>query len=151
MPTAVMGANGFSTYTEKLLIGHRYYDAHGLVPAFCFGHGLSYSTFSYSALKASKGGVTFQLTNTGNRDAIEVVQLYLGFPKAAGEPPKVLKGVQPVSLKVGATSTVALPLTARDVFIWDVSAHAWAVAKGQFTAMVGASSCDIRLNATFVV
>jgi len=149
-PTSVMGANGSSTYTEKLLIGHRYYDQHGLVPAFCFGHGLSLSTFEYSNVTASKAsGVTFTLRNTGRREAIEVIQLYLGFPAAAGEPPKVLKGFQPVRLAAGAPVQVALPLTDRDVSIWDVVTHGWRVPEGQFTAMVGASSCDIRVSTVF--
>ena len=148
-PETPMGANGSSTYTEKLLIGHRYYDAHGLVPAFCFGHGLSLSSFEYSKLTASKAtGVGFTLRNTGKRDAIEVVQLYLGFPEAAGEPPKVLKGFQLVSLKAGAAVEVTLPLNERALSIWDVAVHAWRVPAGEFTAMVGASSCNIRLNAT---
>ena len=134
---------------EKLLIGHRYYDHHGLVPAFCFGHGLSLSTFEYSSLTASKaGGVGVTLRNTGEREAIEVVQLYLGFPEAAGEPPKVLKGFQVVRLKAGASAQVTLPLSERSLSILDVEVHAWRVPAGQFTAMVGASSCDIRLNAT---
>ena len=90
-----MGANGSSTYTEKLLVGHRYYDAHGLVPAFCFGHGLSFSTFVYNGLTVSQTeGVTMVLKNVGHREATEVVQLYLRFPEVAGEPPKVLKGFQ---------------------------------------------------------
>ena len=151
-PTSVMGANGFSNYTEKLLVGHRYYDAHGLVPAFCFGHGLSLSLFAYTHLTASRaGGVTFTLKNIGKRAANEVVQLYLRFPQAAQEPPKVLRSFEVVPLEAGMSRIVTLPLTERDISIWDVSTHTWMVVNGEFAAMVGASSCDIRLNATFVV
>lgn len=108
-PTTVMGANGSSTYSEKLLIGHRWYDQHGLVPAFCFGHGLSFSAFDYTKLTASKaGGVSFTLRNVGTRDAIEVPQLYLGFPASADEPPKVLKGFTTVRLAAGKSTEVRL-------------------------------------------
>jgi beta-glucosidase len=75
-PTDVMGANGFSTYSEKLLIGHRWYDQHGLVPAFCFGHGLPLSSFAYSELSGDVHGVAFTLRNTGKRPAIEVPREY---------------------------------------------------------------------------
>ena len=148
-PTGVMGANGSSTYTERLLIGHRWYEQHGLIPAFCFGHGLSLSTFEYANLTASKeAGVVFTLRNTGNRDAAEVPQLYLAFPASTGEPPKVLKGFKVVRLKAGLSTTVHLPLVDRDVSVWDVATHSWQVPHGTFTAMVGASSCDVRVNAT---
>lgn len=122
------------------------------MPAFCFGHGLSLSRFAYTYLTASRaGGVTFTLKNLGKRAAIEVVQLYLRFPQAAHEPPKVLRSFEVVALEAGMSTTVMLPLTERDISIWNVSTHTWMVVKGEFVAMVGASSCDIRLNATFVV
>ena len=78
-----------------------------------------------------------------------VPQLYLGFPSSAGEPPKQLKGFKQVPIKAGASTTVTFPLDARALSIWDVGTHDWAVQKGAFTAMVGVSSRDIRLNATF--
>ena len=91
------------------------------------------------------------LKNTGKRAANEVVQLYLRFPERAQEPPKILKNFEVVPLKAGMSSTVTLPLSERDISIWNVSTHTWMVVRGEFIAMVGASSCDIRLNATFVV
>ena len=153
-PTSVMGANGLSTYSEKLLVGHRYYDAHGLTPAFCFGHGLGFESqakFTYSSLKASRSeGARFTLSNSGSVDAATVVQLYLGFPAEAGEPPKVLKGFKHVQVKAGGSAQVTLPLPDEALSIWDVASSAWKVQAGTFTAMVGESSCDIRLNATFL-
>ena len=70
---------------------------------------------------------------------------------AAGEPPKVLKGFQVVRLAAGSTATITLTLRERDVSIWDVGTHSWKVPQGKFTAMVGASSCDIRLNGTLTI
>merc|ERR1711988_1227296 len=64
-----------STYTEKLEVGYRYYDAHNVEPAFPFGHGLSYTTFAYSNLKASSDSVAFTLRNTGDEDGSEVARV----------------------------------------------------------------------------
>ena len=63
-----------------------------MTPAYEFGRGLSYTTFSYTDVKASSSGVSFTLKNTGSRDGAATPQLYLGFPASAGEPPKQLKG-----------------------------------------------------------
>ena len=63
------------------------------------------------------------LHNIGTRAAIEVAQLYISFPEAAQEPPKILKGFKAVYLNAGASTRVSLPLTERDVSIWDSNLH----------------------------
>ena len=75
-------------YSEGLHVGYRYYDAHGLEPAYPFGHGLSYTTFEYSSLAVDAAALTVSCTlrNVGARDGAEVAQLYLAYPPAAGEP-----------------------------------------------------------------
>ena len=142
-----------AVYSEKLLVGYRYYDAHKLefTTGFPFGHGLSYTTFDYSDVKASKTEVTFTVENSGAVAGAEVPQLYLGFPAASGEPPKQLKGFEKVKLAPGASATVTFPLDDRSLSIWDVVTHDWAVQKGTFSVMVGSSSRDIRLTSSFVV
>jgi beta-glucosidase len=76
------------------------------------------------------------------------VQLYLGFPANAGEPPQQLKGFNKTAvLAPGASVRVMLALTPRDFSIWDVTSHAWSVANGTHHVGVGASSRDIRLEA----
>jgi len=145
-----------ATYSEKLLVGYRYYDAKGLKfsTGFPFGHGLSYSKFEYSDLKVRQAGagsaqakftITFTLTNTGAVAGAEVAQLYLGIP-AAGQPPKSLKGFQKVLLQPGASASVLMTLGARDLSVWDSKAHAWSEVTGKFPLYVGASSRDIRLR-----
>ena len=119
------------------------------MPAYPFGHGLSYSQFTYSNLQASKRSVSFTLRNTGKVKASEVPQLYLGFPPSAGEPPKQLKAFDQVPLEPGAHTLVNFELGDRDISIWDVKSHGWAPQKGVFKVMVGASSRDIRLNGEF--
>jgi beta-glucosidase len=69
-----------------------------MTPAFAFGHGLSYTTFEYTGLTFDVPTLTatFTIKNTGSVYGAEVVQFYLGFPAAAGEPPKVLRGFRKV-------------------------------------------------------
>ena len=139
-------------YDEKLQIGYRWYDAHGVAPAFPFGHGLSYTSFTYADLAVSKSAVRFTVTNTGAVPGAEVAQLYLGFPAAAGEPPRQLKGFEKTAvLAPGASQTVTLVLDARSFSIWDVAQSAWSVVPGDFKVTVGSSSRDARLHATVTV
>ena len=143
---------------------------HNVTPAFAFGHGLSYTSFGYSALKVqpraaggeggggsgSSGGssstVSFTLTNTGTVAGAEAAQLYVRYPAAAEEPFRQLRGVNKTKvLAPGASRTVSFELTDRWLSIWDVEAHQWALVKGGFEIMVGAASDDIRLRGTLAV
>jgi beta-glucosidase len=145
-------------YSERLLVGYRYYDAKQIEPAFPFGHGLSYTTFAISNLvilqdlNTSDTSVQVALVNTGSVAGATIVQLYLGFPAAAGEPPQQLKGFVKQSVEPGQKVQVAFTLTARDRSVWDVGSHAWAAVKGTFTVSVGLSSRDPKAaTAPFVV
>eukprot|EP00052_Salpingoeca_macrocollata_P017874 m.146254 g.146254 ORF g.146254 m.146254 type:complete len:696 (-) comp20527_c1_seq1:51-2138(-) len=145
------GVNKEADYSEKMLFGYRWYDAHKVVPAFPFGHGLSYTTFEYSSITASASSVSVTVKNTGSVAGAEVPQLYISFPASAGEPPQVLRGFSKVMLAPGQATTVTFPLTSRDLSIWDISTHSWAAVKGSFTAAVGSSSRDLRQHASFTV
>jgi len=83
----------------------------------------------------------------------EVVQLYIGHPSAANEPPKLLKGFQKVSLvdNVESCAGVSFPVTAEDLSVWDSGAMAWSLIPGTYTVMVGSTSTDIRLTTSFSV
>jgi beta-glucosidase len=88
------GAGGKAVYSEGLQIGYRWYDAQGIEPLFPFGHGLSYTTFAYSNLKASANtrgtvSLSFTVKNTGTRPGAEVAQIYIGAPASSGEPPQL--------------------------------------------------------------
>lgn len=151
------GVSGHVSYSEQLLVGYRWYDANNVSPLFPFGCGLSYTTFGYSNLTVSAVSpsgqvqIGFDLTNTGGRTGAEVSQLYLGFPAAAGEPPKLLKGFQRISLASGQTRHVTFNLDWQDLANWDATARGWIVTPGQFQVLVGASSRDIRLTGSFTV
>ena len=110
------------------------------------GHGLSYTSFAYSDLKATATSVTCTVTNTGTVAGEEVAQLYLGYPEAAGEPPKVLRGISKTMIAPGAKTTITFPLDDASTSVWDVGSHAWKKVSGSFGVMVGSSSRDIRLT-----
>jgi beta-glucosidase len=78
-----------------------------MTPAFAFGHGLSYTTFEYTGLTFDVPTLTatFTIKNTGSVYGAEVVQFYLGFPAAAGEPPKVLRGFRKVRIHAFSSLT----------------------------------------------
>jgi beta-glucosidase len=99
---------------------YRYFEGKPLYP---FGHGLSYTTFSYSGLmlprKALKAGdpltTEVTVTNTGEREGDEVVQLYLSFPNVAGAPMRALRGFRRIHLKAGESQKVGFDLKERDL------------------------------------
>ncbi|MGD1072967.1 MAG: fibronectin type III-like domain-contianing protein, partial [Bryobacteraceae bacterium] len=141
-------------FSEGLLVGYRWYDAKNQTPLFPFGFGLSYTTFKYADLKISgevggKRTVSVRVTNTGAREGAEVVQLYLGAPASAGEPPHQLKGFEKIWLKPGESKTVSMALDRGSVSVWD-DGH-WKVVPGVYSVNVGASSREIRLKGSFAV
>jgi len=148
------GNNGQEQYSEKLLVGHRWYEAKNIKPLFPFGHGLSYTTWEYSNLKISgsiSAGVTVavDIRNSGQRNGAEVAQLYLSFPDSAGEPPKILRGFKKVTLDVNKSENVQFKLVTRDFSVWDNVADNWKLISGTFKVSIGSSSADIRLAGTF--
>lgn len=140
-------------YSEKLLVGYRWFDANSVAVAFPFGHGLSYTYWKYSNLDTSgaPGTITAQITNAGSVAGAEVAQLYLAFPSASGEPPQVLKGFQKVFLTPGETATLTFPLMGVDVSVWDANTHQYVKQTGTFGVMVGSSSRDARLTGSFAL
>ena len=149
------GEGGKVFYDEGLLVGYRWNDAKNVEPLFPFGHGLSYTSFRYAALKptltAGAGGPTVSLelsvTNTGAREGAEVVQAYVRPLKPpVARPEKELKGFAKVSLKPGETKAVTIALGPRAFAYYDPEAKGWRVAKGRYELLVGASSRDVRLQ-----
>jgi beta-glucosidase len=135
-------------FDEGIFIGYRYWDQYNQAPLFPFGYGLSYTAFTMKGTGAkanADGGATVdvQVKNTGKRAGSEVVQVYLGFPKSAGEPPRVLKGMGKVTLQPGEEKTVPVKLDADAFQYWDEVRNGWATAPGAYQVMVGRSSRDI--------
>ncbi len=150
-------------YKEGLNIGYRWYDAKGVTPAFPFGHGLSYTTFSMSNLsvtpKISDGtqpiSIQFFLENTGPVAGAEVPQLYLGLPPQTGEPPKRLVAFSKVQLNPGERTNVQLTINPaasnHPLSYWDTNTNNWTIAPGFYPIYVGSSSADIALLGTILV
>jgi len=141
-------------YSEKLLVGYRWYNAKGVKPLFCFGHGLTYTTFDYSDLTvthfAEEVIVKVGVKNTGHNGVYDIPQLYLTFPDSAGEPPRQLKGLRPtVPIWPGEEAEAIFALSPRDFSVWDETSHAWRyLANEEFVVEVGRSSCDLRSKTT---
>lgn len=152
-PEVYPGLDGRVRYEEGLMIGYRHYDRTGIVPLFPFGHGLSYTSFALSDVTVhpldAGARVTVRVANTGRRRGSTVVQLYLGEAAAPVlRPIRELKGFAKVALDPGATTEVAIDLTARDFAWFDVTAQGWTVTGGTYTASVGFSASDIRAEVT---
>ena len=142
------GAGRTVQYREGLYVGYRYYQTAGVPVAFPFGHGLSYTSFAYSDLKASAEGVTLTVTNTGDRAGAEIVQLYVAKPDAKiFRPAQELKGFAKVSLRPGESRTVVIPLDDKAFRYWNTRTNRWEIEGGQYELRVGASCADIRLTA----
>lgn len=139
---------------EGLFFGYRWYDQQNTEPLWAFGHGLSYTTFGYSGLSVSgsvsssaSATVSFTVKNTGAVTGSEVAQLYLGFPAAAAEPPKLLRGFEKVKdLAPGASASVTFTVTEKEVQVWDTLTQAWIITPGTYTVLVGSSSRSILLT-----
>eukprot|EP01127_Copromyxa_protea_P012575 TRINITY_DN3300_c0_g1_i5.p1 TRINITY_DN3300_c0_g1~~TRINITY_DN3300_c0_g1_i5.p1 ORF type:complete len:594 (+),score=128.70 TRINITY_DN3300_c0_g1_i5:106-1782(+) len=146
------GINDQADYSEKLLVGYRWYDANKATPLYPFGHGLSYTEFQYYGLQVQTSGpnttVTFTVQNTGLVPGTDFPQIYVGFPASAGEPLKQLRGFQKVSLKPGETTQVNFLLTPEALSIWDSK---WTPVPGNFDFWVGSSSRDVRLQGGFTL
>ncbi|MBO3100885.1 beta-glucosidase [Cellulomonas fengjieae] len=143
------GEAGVVRYGEGVLVGYRWYDTRAMDVAYPFGHGLSYTTFSYDSLDATVDGsdvtVTVTVTNTGPVAGAEVVQVYLRDPRAAVlRPTRELKAFAKVALEPGESREVAFALTARDLSYWHPGLRRWVVEGGEFVVEAGASSRDIR-------
>ncbi|HEY8719223.1 fibronectin type III-like domain-contianing protein [Pengzhenrongella sp.] len=143
-------------YGEGVFIGYRWYDAVGLAVRYPFGHGLSYTSFEYADLRIDDvdrdaGVVQLSLTvrNTGTRTGAEVVQVYVGDSHSVVRRPlRELRAFEKVTLAAGEQVRVRIELSNRDFAYYDVVAGAWRRQGGEFRIEVGASSRDLRLEAT---
>lgn len=151
------GGNGEVRYGEGIFIGYRYYDARRVPVLFPFGHGLSYTQFSYGPAIVSATRfkdvdglrVSVDVTNTGAVRGKEVVQVYVHDRKAKlVRPPKELKGFAKVELAPGETRRVTLTLDFRAFAYYHPAYAQWITEDGEFEILVGSSSADIRASAT---
>ena len=143
-------------YSEGIFVGYRWFENKQIPVAYPFGHGLSYTTFEYADLQltpVTEGfEVSLQISNTGQFDAEEVVQLYIGRPDSKVERPmKELKAFQRVALKAGESKTVRILVPKERLRHWDETIYGWAIEAGKADVYVGSSSQDIRLNGSIEI
>ena len=145
-------------YSEGVYVGYRWYSSKDIPVQFPFGHGLSYTAFEYGNAKASKASmkadgtikVSVEVTNAGDYDGAEVVQLYISDPESTiDRPVKELKNFEKVWIKAGETRTVTFEIDAEDLSYFDAEEHAWVAEPGEYQALVGSSSEDIRSVVSF--
>ncbi len=143
------GEHSHVRYGEGLFVGYRWYDARAIDVAFPFGHGLSYTTFGYSdaSAEATADGIVVRVsvTNTGDRDGAEVVQVYSALPgSGVVRAPRELKGFAKVFVPAGESRVAEVHVRRDDLAYWDTRADAWVVEGGAYELSIGASSRDLR-------
>ena len=142
-----------SLYCESVFVGYRYYDAANMPVLFPFGHGLSYSSYSYGDVKLSAPSINeddpltvyVDVTNISDVDGKEVVQLYIAPPKSKiYKPVRQLAAFKKVFIQRGETRTVEFKLDRRAFAYYNVNIGDWHVESGTYKIEIGASSRDIR-------
>lgn len=145
-------------YSEGIFVGYRWTDKNKIKPLFPFGHGLSYTTFMYgkpviSSDKLTSDGkitVTVPVSNTGDRTGAEVVQLYIRDVKSSlPRPVKELKDFKKITLKPNQSAEVQFEITPDKLMYFDDVKHEWIAEAGEFIALVGSSSADIKDSIKF--
>lgn len=149
------GEHDKSVYSEGVFVGYRYYTSKDMKVLFPFGHGLSYTEFSYSNLVVSSErikesetlAVSVDVTNTGSRAGKEVVQLYAA---AKGgtiiRPVRELRAFEKVELAAGETKTVTFTLDKRAFAYWSTEIHDWHVESGEYEIQIGKNAQDVVLS-----
>lgn len=149
------GKGGNIEYRESIYVGYRYYDKAGIEVQYPFGHGLSYTEFSYSDLTLNQQSisdkdeltVSLTLTNTGHYAGSEVVQIYVTPPEGnLFRPIRELRAAAKVNLKPGESRQITLTLVPRDFACYNVTISDWFIDSGVYFIEAASSSRDIRLH-----
>lgn len=146
------GAERTSEYRESLFVGYRYYQTVGKRVQFPFGFGLSYTEFKYSDLKIENDKVSLTISNVGDYDGFEVVQLYVSAPNERIYRPKLeLKAFKKVFLMKNESQRIEMQLDEYAFRYYDFKLEYFQVETGNYEILIGASCEDIRLQATHFV
>jgi beta-glucosidase len=145
-------------FYEDVNIGYRGYIAEDIEPAFPFGHGLSYTEFQYDRLRTrplrtrrDTARVRLRLTNTGDREGTEVVQVYAGPLPGVESPKRKLVGFAKVELEAGERANVRIDIEREQLSYWDEDRDRWVAPTGRVPVYVGSSATEVRLTGTITV
>ncbi len=133
---------GDVVYSEGATVGYKWFDRQGLEPLFPFGHGLSYTLFSYGGLSVSRAGeglvATFTVTNTGSRAGADAAQVYVS--GEGWEAPQRLGGFAKVMLQPGESRQVSVAVDPRLLAVWDMENPGWSRAAGTYRVSIAYDS-----------
>ena len=148
--------DGYHTiYGEDIFVGYRYYDTKKIKTQYPFGHGLSYTTFSYGPLQVDADvfeeeiTCSVEVTNTGSYAGKEVVMLFVADKKSTlRKPQKELKGFRKIFLAPGETKKVSFIITKEMLASYDMNLERWEAEEGYYEFMIAKSAEDIQCNRT---
>jgi len=134
-------------------VGYKWFDLKGHKPLFAFGHGLSYTSFAYTNLKAEAVDgsirVTFDTANSGARAGKAVPQVYVSKVGAGWEAPKRLGGWDKLSLDAGARRASTVTIDPRTLAVFDGASNSWKIAAGEYRVIL-ASAADAPVSTVTV-
>jgi len=145
---------------ENYSMSNRTYRYFSGKPLFAFGHGLSYTKFSYRHAKLANNAlepigtvtVTFDVKNTGNRDGDEVAQVYFRHVNSAvQQPQESLCGFQRIHLAAGQSQKITIEIPAERFRYWDVNKKQYVVEPGKYQLLLASASDDIRSRLPFTI
>lgn len=136
--------------------GYSKFDKEGLIPAYPFGYGLSYSRFSYSPLElvieGSSANISCRISNESQRSGSEVAQLYIGFENSnIDRAVRLLKGFDRVELEAGASAEVCFEISQDDIAWYDEDNSAWAFEDIEYSAHIGGCSKSAIVNSIALI
>jgi len=150
--TSYPGVDMKQEYKEGILVGYRWHDTKNIEPQYAFGYGMSYTNFKIDTISIDnetysadgKITVTCDVSNTGNREGSEVIQVYVGKAESKVERAlKELKGYSKVSLVKGESKTVTVSIDIEKLSFYDETISDWSLEKGNYTIYVGNASNNI--------
>ena len=134
-------------YREGLFVGYRYFESAGVPVRYPFGYGLSYTNFAYSDIKVDDKSVSVTVTNVGERDGAEVVQLYVSCENSKiYRPEKELKGFAKVFLKAGESQRVTIVFDDKTFRYFDTADNAWAVEDADYNICIARNAHEVVLS-----
>jgi beta-glucosidase len=148
------GEAGHVRYGEGVLVGYRYHETADVPARYPFGHGLSYTTFTYAGLEVAAVGtdratVQVTVTNAGDCAGADVVQIYVAAPQGPVRTPvRELRAFRKVILEPGEARTLTFELDRRAFAYYDINGKRWAVTQGEYGIEVGRSANDIAARST---